>query len=450
MRLLLWPVFFFGLFYGCGNSLPVSEKTDSVAGETAKTVVNRGVIQAWNAGNGSRFELYIPVSADTGKPLGVVLFLDPHANGLLPLQTYRALADSLGMAFVGSDFSANGVTVGDIEAHLQAVKQALPQLFRMDAQRYYLCGFSGGARVAASLAAGQQAGGVVLCSAAPQQALPQNIAVCGVAGLGDMNYLEMRNWFAANSGGGLYLFAGEHSWPPSSVLALALDGVLLQSKQASVQNASRFLFNAATQIDSLSKTDCDLAAALFSNARNCLRDFPQQRQQLETPVRNTLAASACAKQHSDIRMAAEAKEKILQTEIQESVFGKDPAWWQANADKLFDAPAGSPEQMMRKRVRGYASLLCYSYSNRALKSNNPNGADKLITTYSIIDPQNSEWAYMRACLDARLGMPDLAFEALNKAVALGFTDKNRAIAEADLNSLRNDQRWQLFISSMKN
>lgn len=448
MRLFLWPVFFFGLFYGCGNSAPESGKSDSAATAAVKPVVNRGVIQAWNAGDGSRFQLYIPATADTSKPLGMVLFLDPHADGFLPLQKYRALADSLGMVFAGSDFSANGVAVGDIEAHLQAVKQAMPQLFRMDAQRYFLCGFSGGARAAASLALSQQAGGVVLCSAAPQQALPQNVAVCGVAGLGDMNYLEMRNWFASSPGGGLYLFAGEHSWPPAHMLALAFDAMLLQSKLASTQHASRYLHNASAQIDSLSRSDCDLAAALYANARNCLSNFPAQKQQLETPVRNALAASPCARQHSTARMAAETKEKELQTEIQQSVFAKDPAWWQANAAKMFEAPAGSPEQMMRKRVRGYASLLCYSYSNRALKSNNPNGADKLITTYSIIDPKNCEWAYMRACLDARLGMPDLAFEALTQAVALGFTDKNRATAEADLASLRNDQRWQLFLTSM--
>jgi pimeloyl-ACP methyl ester carboxylesterase len=449
MRLFLWPVLFFGLLHGCGNSAHVPGKADTAASQAAKPVVNRGVIQAWNAGNGSRFQLYIPASADTSKPLGVVLFLDPHADGFLPLQKYKSLADSLGLVFAGSDFSANGVPAGDIEAHLNAVKQSLPQLFRMDAQRYFLCGFSGGARVAASLAAGQQAAGVVLCSAAPQQALPQNTALSGVAGLGDMNYLEMRNWFASSPSGGLYLFAGEHNWPPAATLAMALNGMLLQSNQASAQNALLFARIASAQIDSLSRSDCDLAAALYANARNCLSNFPAQKQQLETPARNALASSDCARRHSAARMAAENKEKELQTEIQQSVFAKDPAWWQENADKLFEAPAAAgSEQMMRKRVRGYASLLCYSYSNRALKSNNPNGADKLITTYSIIDPKNSEWAYMRACLDARLGMPDLAFEALTKAVQLGFADKNRAAAEADLASLRNDQRWQLFLSSM--
>ncbi|MGL5891767.1 MAG: TPR end-of-group domain-containing protein, partial [Bacteroidia bacterium] len=106
------------------------------------------------------------------------------------------------------------------------------------------------------------------------------------------------------------------------------------------------------------------------------------------------------------------------------------------------------EEMMRKRVRGYASLLCYSYTKQAMKSNNPNGTDKLITTYSIVDPENEEWAYLRACLDARLGMPDLAFEALNKAVKLGFNDKARAESEADLAALRADQRWVSFIASL--
>ncbi|MCU0433205.1 MAG: hypothetical protein MUC87_07125 [Bacteroidia bacterium] len=440
--LLLW------VFSGCREAAQVSDVSDSVAAVAVKPAVNRGTIQAWNAGDGSRFQLYIPPTADSAKPAGVILFLDPHASGSLPLQLYKSLADSLGFVFVGSDVAGNGVGVSVMESHLQAVKQSLPQLFRMDTAKYFICGFSGGARAAASLAEVQQAAGVVLCSAAPQEALPAHIAVCGVAGLGDMNYLEMRNWFASSPGAGLYLFAGEHAWPPAHTLALAFDAVLLQSKQAGENTATHFANAAAARIDSLGQSDCDLAAALFIDAKNCLQNHPAQLQQLSTPKRSSIATSACMKQHSAARKAAEEKEKQLQTEIQESVFAKDPAWWQANTARLFEAPKGSPEEMMRKRVRGYASLLCYSYSNRALKSNNPNGADKLITTYSLIDPTNSEWAYMRACLDSRLGMPDLAFQALTQAAGLGFKDQNRATTEADLAPLRNDPRWQLFIASI--
>jgi pimeloyl-ACP methyl ester carboxylesterase len=434
---------------GCGSSTSKEVTADTMPPTSPAAVqLTPGIVQALNAADGSRFQLYIPAALDTSKPAGVVVFLDPHADGRFPLNLYKHLADSLNLLFAGSDVSGNGVAMPTIAAHLDAVKATLSQRFKLKGGSYYLCGFSGGARAAAALAVQNSAAGVVLCSAAPGDAVSASLKVAGVAGIGDMNYLEMRKWFEAGKSAGLYLFAGEHTWPPPAVLSLALEAVLISTGNADAAIAAAYANATGKRIDSLRTNDCDLAAQLMNDAASCLSKFPEQQKLLMNAKRNALTGSPCVQQHAAKRNAAEDIEKTLQAEIQQTIFSKDPAWWQENASRFFDAKPGSGEEMMRKRVRGYASLLCYSYTSRAMKSNNPNGTDKLITTYSIIDPENAEWAYLRACLDARLGMPDLAFEALNKAVKLGFKDKARAESEADLATLRADQRWVSFITSI--
>lgn len=66
----------------------------------------------------------------------------------------------------------------------------------MDENNITLCGFSGGARVAANIAkANNSIKGIICNSAAPQSLLKDKIVI-GLAGLGDMNYLELKNSIA--------------------------------------------------------------------------------------------------------------------------------------------------------------------------------------------------------------------------------------------------------------
>ncbi|MGL5890675.1 MAG: hypothetical protein ACRC3B_12355, partial [Bacteroidia bacterium] len=138
---------------GCGSSASKEITADTVP-QTAPAAVllTPGNVQALNAADGSRFQLYIPAGLDTSKPACVVVFLDPHASGNFPLNLYKRSADSLNLVFAGSDVSGNGVPVQTIAAHLGAVKTTLSNLLNVKSSSYYLCGFSGGARAAAALA----------------------------------------------------------------------------------------------------------------------------------------------------------------------------------------------------------------------------------------------------------------------------------------------------------
>jgi len=128
---------------------------------------------------------------------------------------------------------------------------------------------------------------------------------------------------------------------------------------------------------------------------------------------------------------------------------QDTIWWKTNADSYFETKNSGAEKFMRERLRGYTSLMCYSYVNQAMQANNLHAAEKLITVYSIVDPTNSEWAYMRAVLYMKINLPDYAIASLDKAVELGFNDRTRLLNDANFTSLQTDARFSEMMGKMK-
>ena len=57
-------------------------------------------------------------------------------------------------------------------------------------------------------------------------------------------------------------------------------------------------------------------------------------------------------------------------------------------------------------------------------------------------------SYWVASTYAMLGEPDLAFKWLGKSVRLGNENKQHFINDGNLESLRNDPRWQELLDKM--
>mgnify|MGYP003477042412 CR=1 FL=1 len=57
--------------------------------------------------------------------------------------------------------------------------------------------------------------------------------------------------------------------------------------------------------------------------------------------------------------------------------------------------------------------------------------------------------YNRACSYSQLGFTDNAFDALDKAVNLGYNERKNYEADTDLVPLQSDKRWKLLIGKLK-
>jgi Flp pilus assembly protein TadD len=89
-------------------------------------------------------------------------------------------------------------------------------------------------------------------------------------------------------------------------------------------------------------------------------------------------------------------------------------------------------------------FLAYAYTGEG-RLEEALAADLRLTTLA---PDRAELHYDLGCSYALLGRKDEAFRSLEKAVALGFSDRGQLLADDDLARLRSDPRWHALLARL--
>lgn len=430
------------------DSTPPDQRVDLKAGSFADF--------SCSSNTGNQYTVYVPAGYTKDRNWPLVIFFDAHGNGHLPLEKYKSIADKWGFILAGSNSSRNGMKA---EVTLQIGHELVQDLFlrfAADEDNLIVCGFSGGARVAANLAAHRTDIKALVCnSAAPQEPLA-NQAFIGLAGLGDMNYLEMRK-FVSNQAQNkrpheLLAFDGKHEWAPAKMmeeallLGMAYDFITNGMKQDTAMT-NAIAANITGLSDSIRPASCLMARNLLQSVHNFMQNGAPNAE-LKKKL-DQLNADACLSRDEKAWKEAEEKESTLQQELSNALLEKDSSWWKANAASYFETKSSGAEKYMRARVRGYMSLMCYTYCNQSFHMNNLHAAEKMTNLYSIIDPENSEWAYLRATFYAKVGLNNYVMPMLQKAVELGFSERSRLENDANFAAFRSDPAYQSLIGQMR-
>ena len=179
------------------------------------------------------YALYLPSNYSPDRPWNLLVAFHPGARGRLMVEKYRAAAEAYGYVVAASNTSRNGPWSVSAAA-VQAMWPDLGRRFSIDANRIYVTGMSGGARVAMQIALGKNnIAGVIASSAGypdsqPRASVP--FAVFGTAGTEDFNYFEMRQLDRKlASPHFLAIFNGGHTLPPDSVAFDAIEWMELQA-----------------------------------------------------------------------------------------------------------------------------------------------------------------------------------------------------------------------------
>jgi hypothetical protein len=467
MKFLL-PISIFILLFSCssGNSeKPVQDSTPEQ--KVVLPQLKKGEITDLSVVGdpGNSYSVYLPTNYDSTKRYPVIIFFDAHANGHLPLNNYKSLAEKWGYIFVGSNSSKNGLDMEVTQKIGVELIDEVEAILPIDLDEILLCGFSGGSRVAAYLTQGRpDVKGVICNSAAPQAPLEGKVFV-GLAGLGDMNYLEMKKFCDGQPTNkfphDLLVFDGKHEWAPlkmmedAMLIAATYHAPGIKPTSSSSQMLDTLEKSILSQADSLKKTSCMLARNILQVGANaCLTNITSDTLKKRDPRKVELelmnfSKNPCVKSDEAEWKKAETEESTLQQEIGSAIMQQDTTWWKNNAARYFETTKTGAEKFMRQRLRGYASLMCYSYINQANQVNNLHAAEKLIIVYSIVDPTNSEWAYMQATLYMKINLPDYALASLNKAVEIGFNDLSRMQNDPAFLPLQSDARFSEVLGKIK-
>jgi len=182
------------------------------------------------------YALYLPSGYTRERAWSVLIAFHPAARGRAMVEKYRAAAEQYGYIVAGSNTSRNGpMNVSD--AAVRAMSADLGKRFAIDAERVYLTGMSGGARVALQVALqNKNVAGVIASSAGYPDANRRSsvsFAVFGTAGTDDFNYIEMRMLDRKlTSPHRLVIFDGGHTLPPDEVALDAIEWMELQAMKS--------------------------------------------------------------------------------------------------------------------------------------------------------------------------------------------------------------------------
>jgi hypothetical protein len=103
-------------------------------------------------GNGTQsYAAFLPSNYDSNSKWPIIYFFDPDANGRDPIKKYAEVANELGYIIVCSNNSKNG-PVSDSYVAADAVFADTENRFSIDYDRVYTSGFSGGSRLALTIA----------------------------------------------------------------------------------------------------------------------------------------------------------------------------------------------------------------------------------------------------------------------------------------------------------
>lgn len=406
------------------------------------------------------YALYLPTCYNDSAKLPVMFAFDSHASGLLPVTLLKDDAEKFGYILIGSNNSKNGTQWPVTSAIYDTLLSEAHQRFSIDDKRIYACGFSGGSRVASTLALTKKnIVGVIGCGAGfpgiPGKA-DAKFDYFGIAGTKDFNLTEMsqlaeildnlgyRNFFLT--------FDGIHEWPPKKAVHEAMIWLELNAMKDKLKQKDDFFVNALFKEwkEEYVKTKNEYQAYLLSN--KAIRFF----QGLCDISFFSKENSALAKKPAVIQMKKHlkeiaAKETALQNFYGTALSSQTTDWWSKQTATLRLQSKSGPDSLLQNmygRVLSYLSLAAYMNVSGILRTENYSAAIRILNIYGIIDPENPEYAYLLATVYMKLNDRTTALSYLEKAAALGFNDINRLDADTVLQSLQQENGYSAIRNKM--
>lgn len=185
------------------------------------------------------YALYLPSGYRPDRRWPILYVMDARGRARLPLERFRAAAESLGWVVASSYRSSSD---GDTEPNFAAMRAMWADTharLSLDDRRAYAAGFSGTVRAACALAmmAPGTLDGVIGVGAGFPAGHPPTrdtpFPFFGMAGDADFNFYEMANLEEALAGAGLphrvEFFPGGHEWMPEPLAFEALAWMDLQA-----------------------------------------------------------------------------------------------------------------------------------------------------------------------------------------------------------------------------
>lgn len=451
MRYLIFTCLFF--------SLQISSQQKFLVGEiTSKISVN-------NSKN-ETFELYLPSKYNSKKENAIIFIFDPSGIGKIGIKPFIPAAEDFNYILVCSNNAKNG----PYQINFEIANRLFAHVFsvlNIDEKQIYTAGFSGGSRLASSIAVlTNSIQGVIGCGAgfANQARVFPNtnnkFSYVGLVGDEDMNYhemLDLKLWLnKININNELFTYQDGHRWPHTKQIKRAVGWLELQSYKKGIR-----------------KVDEKIVKSLFLDDLKYANQIKQKQPYNSVVEYNRILKSytdyynldsisdkiSFLKKRKDFKKEIKLRKKIKQREIEifdllhgefkkELTFPRptlNSKWWNKEIKKLDKTLIKSKSiftSKMVKRVRYRIFAAAIEGSNNFIRNNQIRKAlycDSLVT---LLKPK-TWWAYYRLAKSyARVNQFNEVITSLKKAIDLGLNDINILLKTKEFNSYHEKNEFK--------
>ncbi|MGW9684536.1 hypothetical protein [Flagellimonas sp. 2504JD1-5] len=336
------------------------------------------------------FALYLPQAFSQTQLSPIVFIFDPAGRGAIGIRPFISASEKYGFVLVCSNDAKNGPYERNFEISNKLFNHIFSN-FNIKENEMYLSGFSGGSRLASSIASLTNTfAGVVGCGAGfsysrEQMPAAHQYSYVGLCGDRDMNYREMLENKAylklIKFNSTLITYDGEHRWPPQEQILRAFDWLQLQKIKKTPSSLDKIIHQY--------KTDHALFGQLRKNEN--LLFASEQIERMLNDYKGLIDVDSLFKQADELHKSKAYKKRVaalgnalkmevtlagkLQSQLSEDFANPDKVnfeWWQKQFDKLdgLRKQEGTEIQKMAFRVKFDVFARIYSTKNSLMYSQN--------------------------------------------------------------------------------
>ncbi|MEO8661041.1 MAG: hypothetical protein ABI693_21405 [Bryobacteraceae bacterium] len=403
------------------------------------------------------YALYIPPTYSPQHPAPIVYCFDPAARGRLCVEQFKDAANRHGYVIAASNNSRNGSFDQSLAAARAMMEDSAARL-ALNPRRLYAAGFSGGARVAATLGLGGfPIAGVIISGAGfpALKSVPTDVpfAVFATAGSEDFNYNEIRTLHRTlTTPHRTVIFPGGHEWAPPEVLTTALDWLDLQAARANLLPKDQ----AALQQAFATRRDAALALPPLPRLEQLVSlqaDFEGLIDTHLAPVIDPLEKSREVKAARKEEALASAREADWFNRIAPLSEQQDVNPYRAElADfrRIADKTADTPERRMARRLLSGEFIRHIESGQQLLSQKRYPAAAQHFSFAAAIRPDAAGVFYNWARATAFAGDRKAALKLLAQAIDKGFTSAARIDQDEAFAAYHDLPAYQSLIAPLRN
>jgi hypothetical protein len=365
-----------------------------------KQLVPKGVIvdsiKIENTANES-YAVYLPKQYKKEVPSAIVFIFDPGGRGKVGIEPFVLAAETYKYILVCSNNSKNGPTDVNLEI-ANRLFESVSTEYNLNPSELYIAGFSGGARLAGSMAVSSVAfQGVIACGASFNEmdkfSLPDaSFSYVGMVGDKDMNYQEMiqnEEWLnkmmVKNT---LFVSHQIHTWPSQKEMLRAFDWLEIQAFKNSIRKSkeaiTKKIYDESLKIADSLKGNNEMISAIAEYDR-CNAIYDNKDEKIKTII-ESIKKSKVYKNQIRIRDEIVALEnKIINSflnqldkELKVAKSEDDFKFWKTELKKLEDRKLKSNDIAIKNMVDRLYSIINVSVYEAAQESKRNYQNDKLM------------------------------------------------------------------------